>query len=180
MRAFVGPSESLLSICRFSGRFSLSSFESKLPYSVTVGGLAVNINMSSSTFELDINLYLSAIYDKPSLTSSTPIRCVFDDSPRWKNHKPMPYNSCQGFVVVTGNLTGFILSKADASGQWTSINWTFHFDNSGCLFYGCCASEEESAIESSSHEYLGLWVVFCSIFVFTLILTLIMRSTWNT
>ena len=117
MRAFVGPSESLLSIYRFSGRFSSSSFESKLPYSVTVGGLAVNINMSSSTFELDINLYLSAIYDKPSLTSSTPIRCVFDDSPRWKNHKPMPYNSRQGFVVVTGNLTGFILSKADASGH---------------------------------------------------------------
>jgi hypothetical protein len=75
----------------------------------------VNLDPTASTFDLAIGLYLSAIRDKPSLNASTPLRCIFDSSPKWKNKKPMPYNS--RFVVVTGHITDVIFSKATASGQ---------------------------------------------------------------
>ncbi|KAF8973655.1 hypothetical protein BDZ97DRAFT_1912130 [Flammula alnicola] len=75
---------------------------------IHVSGMATNCQKDAGTFTLEIEQYISALKDIKN-AASKPIKpialilCVFPDSPRFRNGKPVPYNkrfiSASGFLV---------------------------------------------------------------------------------
>ncbi|KAF8955969.1 hypothetical protein BDZ97DRAFT_1926038 [Flammula alnicola] len=70
--------------------------------------MATNCQKDAGTFTLEIEQYISALKDIKNAASKpikpiAPILCVFPDSPRFRNGKPVPYNkrfiSASGFLV---------------------------------------------------------------------------------
>jgi hypothetical protein len=73
---------------------------------VFLSGVALDRNTDTSSFTLDIDVWVSASKDstKPAFKPTARFHCVIPDSPRYKaGGKPIPYN--HRFVSVSGTLT---------------------------------------------------------------------------
>ena len=73
---------------------------------VFLSGVALDRNTDTSSFTLDIDVWISASKNstKPSFKPTAHFQCVIPDSPRYKaSGKPIPYN--HRFVSVSGTLT---------------------------------------------------------------------------
>jgi hypothetical protein len=89
------------------------------PPSITVGGFVLNPDKKAHTFELDINIYLSALKKTSSVKLGTaPILCTFGTSAEWKKAKPMPSH----FVVVIGNITDIIFKTKGSKSQKGTVD----------------------------------------------------------
>ncbi|KAF9472801.1 hypothetical protein BDN70DRAFT_775918, partial [Pholiota conissans] len=82
---------------------------------IHVSGKATDCQKDAGTFNLDVEQYIFVLKDaknhatkSESIKPFTPISCIFPDSPRFRNRKPVPYDN--HFVSISGFLTDVVFT----------------------------------------------------------------------